>query len=662
MNELIGKQLGPYQITEKLGEGGMACVFKALQPSMNRSVALKVLPQRYADAPEFAERFEQEARVLATLQHPHILPVFDYGRENGYAYIAMPWIVGGELTSEMTGAPLALKRLVQIISEVGDALDYAHERGVIHRDVKPSNILLDARGHCLLTDFGIAKLIANGQSASPNGSLIGTPAYMAPEQSMGDNVDARSDIYSLGVVLYELATGRPPYRAETPLAVVMKHLHDPLPSPRQINPTLAPEVEAVILKSLAKGPADRYQRAGQLVDALSRAYALLDRHAHADTRLVDAVAPPILGFAAIDRPDQPTIDFASLEQPDAPVVADFRLVPSSTAPARRLLPLLLLGLLALAVGLGAWWFSLPSSSQPFDPFSARAPSTTLEPSAAPAEAQSQDSARFGAEPPPPAAPINPVDSSLPTPAELFEAEANAQAESLAPSLEAAAIPEASVGTELAPPSKPLLAEPPQPQETASYDTFDDAQFTGDYDRARWDADPEQSALIEQRGGMLSMAGLPDEGSALLAVDATQIEPSKVASFTVHTRLNRADSARSGSAGFTIGRTDDPEWWLSCTVDGVRNSANARVQCDSSDGLNVSGQTAGESDWRELKAEFDFKRAQVRLLTDRELLSRVPLKNIESLRRSKLHLQLAAWAEEEGDVNGEFDRVELITRD
>jgi basic membrane protein A len=273
MEDLTGKQLGPYQIVAPLGEGGMAAVYRAYQPAMERYVALKVLPRHFADDPRFAARFQREAKLLAQLQHPHILPVHDYGQFEGYSYIVMPFVPSGTLTDSMQGKPLPLARIRQVISQVGDALNYAHSRGMVHRDVKPSNVLIDESGNCLLTDFGLARMVETSVNLTATGTIMGTPAYMAPEQGSGHKIDARSDIYSLGIILYEMATGRVPYRAETPIAVVYMHISSPLPLPRSVNPDLPEAVERVILKALAKNPDERYQTAGDLVAALDRAIA-----------------------------------------------------------------------------------------------------------------------------------------------------------------------------------------------------------------------------------------------------------------------------------------------------------------------------------------------------------------------------------------------------
>ncbi len=271
MKDLTGQQLGTYQIIERLGEGGMAVVYKAYQAQTDRQVAVKVLPPHYAADPNFASRFEQEARILAKLNHAHILPLFDYGQVDGLAYIVMPLVSSGTLADLMKSSPLPLEQILQITSQVGGALNYAHAKGLVHRDVKPDNILMDEEGNCRLTDFGIAKFAQDSNRMTRTGVAIGTPAYMSPEQIRGEELDRRSDVYSLGVVLYEMATGHPPFEANTTAEVMVRHLHEPLPLPRTLNPQLPETVEGVIVKSLAKRAEDRYATTQEMVQALQAA-------------------------------------------------------------------------------------------------------------------------------------------------------------------------------------------------------------------------------------------------------------------------------------------------------------------------------------------------------------------------------------------------------
>jgi serine/threonine protein kinase/ligand-binding sensor domain-containing protein len=271
MRQYIGMRLGAYQIVEQIGQGGMATVFQAYQPSIDRYVAIKILPSRFTEDESFVGRFTQEARTLARLEHPHILPVYDYGEQEGITYLVMRYVEAGTLKDLAREGPLELEEAGRILGQVGAALDYAHSQDVVHRDIKPSNVLIDRRGNTFLTDFGIAKLVAETAQFTASGAIIGTPAYMSPEQGMGKPVDYRCDIYSLGVVLYELVTGQVPFEAETPLAVLLQHVNDPLPPPRQIEPDLPAAVERVILKAMAKAPDDRFQSAQEMTDALAKA-------------------------------------------------------------------------------------------------------------------------------------------------------------------------------------------------------------------------------------------------------------------------------------------------------------------------------------------------------------------------------------------------------
>ncbi|MGE5641614.1 MAG: serine/threonine protein kinase [Byssovorax cruenta] len=292
-NIQAGQTLGPYRIINQIGKGGMANVYRAYQPSVDRYVAIKVLPSQLAESKEFATRFHQEARIIAMLEHPHILPVFDYGESDGVAYFVMRYLDAGTLKDKMeAGRPLPLNEIDRIFTQLADALSYAHSHGVVHRDLKPANALIDSFGNVFLTDFGIAKLL---ESASPRltqtDAVMGTPAYISPEQAQGMPVDQRSDIYSLGIILYEMVTGGVPFVADTPLAVLFKHISDPLPLPSKVKPDVPEAIEKVILKALAKDPKDRFPTAGEFVTAWKQ--ALDEAKAARQTReTVPPIRPP----------------------------------------------------------------------------------------------------------------------------------------------------------------------------------------------------------------------------------------------------------------------------------------------------------------------------------------------------------------------------------
>ena len=278
MPDLIGKTVGKYRVVARLGRGGMAEVYKAYQPGLDRYVALKVLHSYLADDADFIGRFEREARAVANLRHPNIVQVFDFDVQGELYYMAMEFVDGPTLKAELQersrkGQIFSVEESTRIMGALCDAIDYAHRHGMVHRDLKPANFMLNKEGQVLVLDFGIAKIVGATQY-TVTGAVAGTPAYMSPEQGQGQRGDARSDIYSLGVVLYEMVTGRVPFDADTPFAVIMKHISDPLPMPRSINPDLPEAVETVILKALAKNPDDRFQSAIDFGNALRAAVGL----------------------------------------------------------------------------------------------------------------------------------------------------------------------------------------------------------------------------------------------------------------------------------------------------------------------------------------------------------------------------------------------------
>jgi len=263
------QKIGRYEIKSELGRGGMATVYKAYDPLFEREVALKVLPREMLHDPQFRVRFEREAKTIAALEHPAIVPVYDVGEEDGQPYFVMRYMTGGSLQDRITQGALSMAEASRIISKLAPALDDAHLKGIIHRDLKPGNILFDRTGEPYVSDFGIAKITQAQGGTMTGGAIIGTPAYMSPEQAQGDQVDGRSDIYAMGVILYEMLSGVQPYQATTPMAVVLKHVTEPIPHILDNNPNLPPSLEPVIERAMAKNREGRFATTSEFATALS---------------------------------------------------------------------------------------------------------------------------------------------------------------------------------------------------------------------------------------------------------------------------------------------------------------------------------------------------------------------------------------------------------
>lgn len=271
MDRLVGKELGQFRIVERIGSGGMATVFKAYQSTLDRYVAIKVLPSYHAQDPVFEKRFIQEARSVAKLAHPNIVQIHDFGKHEDITYIVMEYVDGGTLKDRLRKA-LPPAEAVDFVLHAAEGLDCAHRNGIVHRDVKPANMLLRKDGHLLLSDFGIAKLLEATSNLTRVGTGIGTPQYMSPEQGTGQPVDRRSDIYSLGIVLFHCLTGHVPYNADSPLTITMKHLQEPLPVEKMTIDNNVPEpIVRVVLKMTEKQAQNRYQAADAVVEALANA-------------------------------------------------------------------------------------------------------------------------------------------------------------------------------------------------------------------------------------------------------------------------------------------------------------------------------------------------------------------------------------------------------
>ncbi len=243
-NDLTGTTLGKYQIIERLGRGGMADVYRAFQPLLERYVAVKVMHTNLTEDEDFITRFKREAQIVGSLRHPNIVQVIDFDIHDGEYFMVMEYVQGDTLKAMLKrrGA-LQIGEALDIAAKLADALAYAHSKGMIHRDIKPANVLMDKNGSPILSDFGIAHL-SDVSGLTSTGMTVGTPSYMSPEAGRGEKVDERTDIYSLGIVLYEMLTGTVPFDADTPYAVIMKHINDPLPMPRQFGASLPAFVES----------------------------------------------------------------------------------------------------------------------------------------------------------------------------------------------------------------------------------------------------------------------------------------------------------------------------------------------------------------------------------------------------------------------------------
>ena len=284
-----GSALGRYRVIEQLGRGGMATVFRCHDPQLDRHVAVKVLPSYYTEDPTFIQRFTQEAQTAARLSHPNILQIYDFGEDKGYTYIVTTLLPGGDLQDKLGGQPLSVEETLKYMEPLAEALDFAHGQGIVHRDLKPANIFLDAEDRPILADFGLARMLESSTRFTQASQALGTPEYMAPEQAMGADADHRSDLYAFGIMTYQMLLGETPYRADTPAATLMAHVHRPLPLPTALNPDIDPKLESTLLKALAKEPDDRFQSATEFTQSIRMAAGLATQ----------AAAPDDLGATAV---------------------------------------------------------------------------------------------------------------------------------------------------------------------------------------------------------------------------------------------------------------------------------------------------------------------------------------------------------------------------
>ncbi len=284
------EKLNRYIIKGQLGQGGMATVYHAYDPSFERDVAIKVLPEAMLQDPQFRTRFTREAKAIARLEHPAIVPVYDVGEENNQPFIVMRYMSGGSLADMIKQGPISLEKCIQILNRLAPSLDAAHAQGIVHRDIKPANILFDQYGNSFLSDFGIARMGQSESSTLTGNFILGTPAYMSPEQARGEtNLDGRSDLYSLGATLFEILSGRVPFEADTPMGQAIMHIMEPTPNILELRPDLSYAVQDVIARSMEKDRNLRFANAAEMAQALN---ALIDTSVTPTPRLVEVSSSP----------------------------------------------------------------------------------------------------------------------------------------------------------------------------------------------------------------------------------------------------------------------------------------------------------------------------------------------------------------------------------
>lgn len=326
---MIPEQIGRYEVKSLIGQGGMATVFLAHDPRFRRDVAVKVLPEQLLANPIFRARFEREAQTIASLEHPAIVPVYDFGDEGGQPYLVMRYMPGGSLSDRLKDGPLSLSETVEILSRLAPALDAVHAHGIIHRDLKPANILFDQYGNSFLSDFGIARLTEATTNLTGE-AIIGTPAYMSPEQVRGDEgLDGRSDIYALGAILFEMLTGQQPFQATTPMGVALKQITEPVPDIRSVKEDLPPEVTEVIERAMAKEPDLRYPTSSRMVETVQ----LIERNN--DLPGVVLRPPTKAPDTKAEPKEEAKLAPVEVPQPAAPAPAQAAPAPAPSQPVQR---------------------------------------------------------------------------------------------------------------------------------------------------------------------------------------------------------------------------------------------------------------------------------------------------------------------------------------
>lgn len=353
---VAGENVGPYRIIHQVGQGGMATVYKAYHAALDRFVAIKALHPALMDDSTFLARFQREARLVAKLEHANIVPTYDFASYEGRPYLVMKYIEGITLKARLDQGQLSLEEIVPIVNAVGAALTYAHSQDILHRDVKPSNVLLASDGQIYLADFGLARIAQGSSSTLTADMLVGTPQYISPEQAMSKpDLDTRTDIYSFGVMLYEMVVGRVPFSADTPYSIIHDHIYTPLPMPREVNPAVSAPVQQVLLKALAKNPIDRFASIADMVHAFQSAVSFTATSSIANS------APAEISTL------QHETEFPKLSSPEAvsvpapaPSLADPPAVPSARSPQaafpKKKLPVWVIAMLSILLFLVLTFF------------------------------------------------------------------------------------------------------------------------------------------------------------------------------------------------------------------------------------------------------------------------------------------------------------------
>ncbi|MGD2252820.1 MAG: protein kinase [Anaerolineales bacterium] len=354
-----GDSVGPYRIIEKLGRGGMATVFKAYHGALDRFVALKMLHPAFTQDPSFLKRFQREARLVAKLEHPNIVPIYDYAEHAGQPYLVMKFVEGDTLKARLAQGPVSREEGVRIAKAVAEALAFAHKQGILHRDVKPSNILLDPEGPIRLADFGLARIASAGSSTISTEMALGTPQYVSPEQARGESdLDEGTDIYSFGILLYEMVVGRVPFHSDTPISIIHDHIYSPLPMPRRLNSNVPQTVERVLVKALEKDRADRFGSIEEMLEAFCAAQEAVGEEAPPESLVsVGEPAPPAFEDPPVPSPPwaDPSAPPRTPEAEPISVSGDRQKVPEKKASGVSCVTvgLIVSGLVLIALGVFA---------------------------------------------------------------------------------------------------------------------------------------------------------------------------------------------------------------------------------------------------------------------------------------------------------------------